>query len=78
MSLLHRIAQDPVPYAFRLIVWGVLLLLIAVTVYAQTEFPVACEKGICHMREADLEKLQQIINALVNKIVELQGKTGCT
>ena len=46
--------------------------------YAQTEFMVACQNGICQIKESDLVKLQQIINALVDKLEQLQARGGCT
>ena len=77
-SLIDRIAHDPAYYAIRLFVLGVCLLLVVAAVYGQTEFQVRCENGYCTMREVDLDRLQQIINAMVNRIQELQAKTGCT
>ncbi len=56
----------------------VLLVLVVAIAYAQTEFQVVCQNGLCTMRETDLERLQEIINALVNRIQELQGKSGCS
>ena len=78
MSLLDRIAHDPAYYAIRLIVLGALLFFVIVAAYGQTQFPVACRDGYCTMREADLERLQAIINAMVERIQDLQAKTGCT
>ena len=78
MNLLERIAHDPAYYAIRLLVLGLVLFLVVAVVYAQSEFPVACSNGYCTMREADLDRLQQIINAMVDKINELQAKTNCT
>ena len=78
MSLLDRIAHDPAFYAIRIFVLGVCLLLVVAAVYGQSEFQVVCQNGICQMREVDLDRLQQIINAMVNKIQELQAKTNCT
>ena len=78
MSLLDRIANDPVAYAFRILALLVLLFIVAAVAYGQTQFPVACRDGYCTMREADLERLQAIINAMVERIQELQAKTNCT
>ena len=61
--------------------WFPILVVFALCVavaYAQTEFAVQCENGLCVLRESDLMKLQQIINALVDRIQELQDKGGCT
>ncbi len=55
-----------------------IVVLIVASAYAQTEFMVSCQDGFCIMRESDLERLQQIINALVNRIEELKDKTGCS
>ena len=77
MNLLDRISQDPVFYALRLLALFALLAFVGFA-FAQTEFQVVCSEGICQMRESDLEKLQAIINALVERIYELQGKSGCT
>jgi hypothetical protein len=76
MNLLDRISQDPVFYALRLLALFALLAFVGFA-FAQTEFQVVCSEGICQMRESDLEKLQAIINALVERIYELQGKSGC-
>jgi len=46
--------------------------------FPQTEFIVSCEGGVCQIREADLEKLQYLIDTLVNRILDLQAKTGCS
>jgi hypothetical protein len=78
MNLLERIANDPVLYAIRILALGILLLFLAGIAWGQTEFAVQCKDGICSMKESDLDKLQFIINALVEKITELKGKTGCT
>lgn len=78
MRLLDRIAQDPVFYAVRLLVFGSLLFLVVVAVYAQTEFQVTCENGWCKMKEADMDKLQTIIEMMANKIMELKATTGCS
>ena len=77
MNILERIAQDPAYYALRILALLVLFFVVVAVVYAQTEFQVACQNGICQMRESDLIKLQQIINALVDRIQELQAKDGC-
>ena len=52
------------------------ILFQAMPALSQTEFLVACENGVCHIREADLLRLQSVINALVERITELQGKCG--
>jgi hypothetical protein len=76
MNLIERIGDAPVFYAIRILVLLVLLAVVGLAL-GQTEFIVACQNGICQMKESDLEKLQLIINALVEKIHELQGKSGC-
>lgn len=43
----------------------------------QVEFTVRCEGGVCQIREADLVRIQQIVNALVQRVEELQAKSGC-
>jgi len=78
VSLLDRIANDTVAYAFRILALLALLFIVAAVAYGQTQFPVACRDGYCTMREADLERLQAIINAMVDRIQELQAKTNCT
>jgi hypothetical protein len=77
MNLLDRISQDPVFYAIRLLALFALLAFVGFA-FAQTEFQVVCSEGICQMRESDLEKLQAIINAMYEKILELQAKGACT
>lgn len=78
MSLIDRISHEPVYWAFRVLALLVLFLILVGVVYAQSEFQVTCENGICRMREADLDRLQEIITAMVNRIQELQAKTNCT
>ena len=56
----------------------VLIVLMSAVAFAQTEFMVSCQGGVCQMRESDLMKLQAIINALVGRVEELQAKGGCT
>jgi hypothetical protein len=77
MNLIERIGNAPVFYAIRILVLLVLLAVVGLAL-GQTEFVVACKDGICQMKESDLEKLQYIINALVERIQDLQGKSGCT
>lgn len=55
-----------------------IFLLFASVAIAQTEFQVRCENGYCIMRESDLVRLQSVINALVNRIHELQERGGCS
>lgn len=78
MSLFDRIINDPVPYAIRVIIFVLLFILVVLVAYGQTQFQVACKDGWCAMRETDLERLQAIINAMVERIQELQAKTNCT
>ena len=80
MSLLHRIAQDPVPYAFRLIVWCVLLFLLAATVYADDIKlgTFACKDGICVIDEDSVKRIAAALQWLQERVIELQTKTGCT
>jgi len=78
MRLLDRIANDPFVYAARLFVLAVVLIVAISYVYAQEEFAVVCRDGFCTMKESDLDRLQSIINAMVDRILELQAKTGCT
>jgi len=77
MSLIDRIATDPVPYAFRLIVWSVLLFLLIAAVYAEDD-TIVCNDEICQMKRETLVKIRAYIEVLTNKIEELQAKTGCT
>lgn len=77
-ALLDKIAHDPALYAIRVCVGFFLFLIVFVLAYGQTEIQVGCKDGICYMKESDLDKLQQIVNALINKIQELEGKSGCT
>ena len=56
----------------------VLFVLVVAVAYAQTEFAVMCQNGYCTMREADLVKLQSIINALVDRLEQLQARGGCS
>ncbi len=45
--------------------------------FPQGQFRLQCENGVCTISEADVDRLQLLINALVNRILELQDKTGC-
>lgn len=56
----------------------VAFVLIVAVAYAQTEFMVACQNGICQIKESDLMKLQGVINALVDRLEQLQARGGCT
>ena len=56
----------------------VAFVLIVAVAYAQTEFMVACQNGICQIKESDLMKLQGVINALVDLLEQLQERGGCT
>lgn len=61
--------------------WPILLLgtvFLVAAAFAQTEFMVRCQDGYCIMREADLVKLQQVINALVERIHQLQDRGSCS
>ena len=56
----------------------VLFVLLMAVAYAQTEFHVSCANGICQIREADLMRVQAIINALVERLEQLQARGGCS
>lgn len=56
----------------------VLFVLVVAVAYAQTEFMVQCDKGICLIKESDLMKLQNVINALVDRVEQLQARSGCS
>lgn len=61
--------------------WPLILLstvFVVAAAYAQTEFMVRCQDGYCIMREADLMQLQKIVNALVERINELQERGSCS
>ena len=55
-----------------------LFVLVVSAAYAQTEFMVACQGGVCQIKESDLVKLQSIINALIGRVEELQARGGCS
>jgi len=55
-----------------------LLAILSSPSYPQTEFRVQCDRGLCVIREQDLVRIQQIIEALVARIEELQARSGCS
>jgi len=61
----------------RLITFAALLVAAAL-LYAQSEVSIHCQDGWCIMKEADVDRIQAVINALVERIEELKGKSGCT
>lgn len=38
----------------------------------------SCEGGVCTTTEREVDLIEQVIKLLVDKIRELQSKTGCT
>ena len=80
MSILDRIANDPVAYAFRILALLALLFIVAAVAYAQ-DVPVAefaCKDGVCVVSEQDAARLIQLFNWLQNEVLSLRAKTGCT
>lgn len=61
----------------RLVTFAALLVAAALP-YAQESVMVKCENGYCIIKESDLDHVQQVIYALLEKIEELKGKTGCS
>lgn len=82
MTLLDRIAHDPVAYAFRLIVWGLIFLALVYALYVKADDiklgTFQCKDGICVIDEDSVKRIAAALQWLQSRVIELQGKTGCT
>ena len=69
--------------------WLVALVLVVAILYGPAstaqggapQVPLAqfqCDKGICFTTEAQVDRLEQTLRFLVDKVRELQAKTGCS